>query len=220
MKNLKTMLFTLVAIFGLTTVSNAASITGLYFEVGSSAAGVAVDGSATDTGSNSTTVGTVGKTAVLAHYGAGYMTSRTNKLGLDLGYILTPGDATIKRTSDSTLSDVTFEISDTEEYYIAPMINITEDASLYLKFGWNKSDVNTTGDVTKITSMDGDTIALGTVMSWGSNLYIRSEAGMTDYDKITASGLGSTAVGGIGTDETVTANPELYYGKIAVGYKF
>jgi hypothetical protein len=32
---------------------------------------------------------------------------------------------------------------------------------------------------------------------------------MTDYDTITASGLGSEAVGGIGTDETVTANPEL-----------
>ena len=216
MKNLKSLFFTLVAIFGLTTVSNAASITGLYFEVGSSAAGVAVDGSATDTGSNSTTVGSVGKTAVLAHYGAGYMTNRTNKLGLDLGYILTPGDAKIKRTSDSTGSDVTFEISDTQEYYIAPMVNITEDASLYLKFGWNSSDVNTTGDVTKVSSMDGDTIALGTIMSWGSNLYIRSEAGMTEYDKITSKGLGNT----IGSDEEVTANPELYYGKIAVGYKF
>jgi hypothetical protein len=53
-------------------------------------------------------------------------------------------------------------------------------------------------------------------MSWGSNLYIRSEAGMTEYDKITSKGLGNT----IGSDEEVTANPELYYGKIAVGYKF
>ena len=191
MKNLKLILVTIVAIFGLTTVSNAASLNGLYFEVGSSAAGVAIDGSATDTGSNSTTVGSVGKTAVLAHYGAGYMTDRSNKVGLDVGYILTPGDAKIKRTSDSSLSDVTFEISDSDEYYIAPMINITEDASLYLKYGWNSSDVKTTGDVTNITSMDGETIAVGTVMSWGSKMYIRTEAGMTDYDTITASGLGS-----------------------------
>jgi hypothetical protein len=220
MKNLKLILVTIVAIFGLTTVSNAASLNGLYFEVGSSAAGVAIDGSATDTGSNSTTVGSVGKTAVLVHYGAGYMTDRSNKVGLDIGYILTPGDAKIKRTSDSSLSDVTFEISDSSEYYIAPMINITEDASLYLKYGWNSSDVNTTGDVTKITSMDGETVAVGTVMSWGSQMYIRTEAGMTEYDTITASGLGTNAVGGIGTDETVTANPEVYYGKIAIGYKF
>ena len=216
MKNLKSILFTLVAILGLTTVSNAASLSGLYLEVGSSAAGVAIDGSATDTGSNSTTVGSVGKTAIVGHYGAGFMTNRTNKLGLDVGYMFTPGNAKIKRTSDGSGSDVTFEISDTEEYYIAPMVNITEDASLYLKFGFNSTDVTTTGDVDKVSSMDGDTTAVGTVMSWGSNLYIRTEAGMTKYDSISSKGLGNT----IGTDESVTANPEIFYGKIAVGYKF
>jgi hypothetical protein len=216
MKNIKLIAFALVAIFGFTSVSNAVSMNGLYLEVGGSAAGVAIDGSATDTGSNSTTVGSVGKTAVIAHYGAGYMTSRSNKMGLDLGYMFTPGEAKVARTSDSSGSDVTFEISDSTEFYIAPMVNITEDASIYFKYGWNESDVNTTGDVTKITSMDGETMALGTVMSWGSNLYIRSEAGMTDYDKLTSAGLGNT----IGTDESVTAEPEVYYGKIAVGYKF
>ena len=216
MKNLKTMFGVLVILSGLTTTSNAAGIEGLYFEVGSSAAGVAIDGNATDTGSNSTSVGSVGKTAVIAHYGGGYMTNRSSMLGLDVGYMFTPGEAKIARTSDDTGSDVTFEISDSTEYYLAPMINISEDASLYLKFGWNDADIKTTGDVTKLNSMDGDTIAVGTVMSWGSNLYIRSEAGMTEYDKLTASGLGST----IGTDETVTATPEVYYGKIAIGYKF
>ena len=216
MKNLQSTFYTLVILLGLTSVSNAASMEGLYLEVGSSAAGVAIDGNAKDTGSNSTTVGSVGKTAVIAHYGAGYMTSRSNALGLDLGYMFTPGEAKISRTSDSSGSDVTFEISDSTEYYIAPMINISEDASLYLKFGWNDSDIKTTGDVTKLNSMDGETIAVGTVMSWGSNLYIRTEAGMTDYDSLSAKGLGNT----IGTDEEVTANPEVYYGKIAIGYKF
>jgi hypothetical protein len=216
MKNLQSMFYTLVMLLGLTSASNAASMNGIYLEVGSSAAGVAIDGSATDTGSNSTTVGSVGKTAVIANYGLGYMTDRSNKMGLDLGYLITPGEAKISRTSDGTGSDVTFEISDTTEYYLAPMINISEDASLYLKFGWNSSDVKTTGDVTKISSMDGETVALGTVMSWGTNLYIRSEAGMTEYDTITGKGLGNT----IGTDEVVTASPEVYYGKIAIGYKF
>ena len=203
-------------LLGLTSVSNAASLNGLYFEVGSSAAGVAIDGNAKDTGSNSTSVGSVGKTAVIAHYGAGYMTNRSNKVGIDVGYMFTPGDAKVARTSDDSGSDVTFEISDSTEYYFAPMVNISEDASLYVKFGFNSSDVKTTGDVTKTTSMDGETVAVGTVMSWGSNLYIRSEAGMTDYDTISGKGLGNT----IGTDEEVTANPEIFYGKIAIGYKF
>jgi len=220
MNKLKTILCTVVAIAGFTSVSNAASLNGVYLEVGTSAVGVAVDGSATDTGSNSTTVGTVGKTAVTASYGLGYMTSRSNKLGLDLGYLVIPGEAKIARTSDSSLSDVTFEISDSTEYYLAPMINISDTSSVYLKYGWNDADVNTTGDVTKITSLEGNTLALGTVMSWGSNLYIRTEAGMTEYDSITAAGLGTNAVGGIGTDESVTATPDVHYGKIAIGYKF
>ena len=216
MKKLKSMFGTLVILLGLTSASNAAGMEGLYFEVGSSAAGVAVDGNATDTGSNSTTVGSAGKTALIAHFGGGYMTNKSSMFGIDVGYMFTPGSAKIKRTSDTTGSDVTFEISDSREYYIAPMMNITEDASLYVKFGRNDADIKTTGDVTKLNSMDGDTLAVGTVMSWGSNLYIRSEAGMTEYDKLTASGLGNT----IGTDETVTANPEVYYGRIAIGYKF
>ena len=215
MNKLKTILCTIVAIFGFTSVSNAA-MNGLYLELGSSAAGVAIDGSATDTGSNSTTVGTVGKTAVTVSYGLGYMTSRDNKMGIDVGYMWTPGEAKMKRTSDDSGSDVTFELSDATEYYIAPMLNITDTASIYYKFGKNSTDVKTTGDVRKITSMDGDTQAIGTVMSWGSNLYIRTEAGMTEYDKLTSEGLGTT----IGTDESVSATPDVHYGKIAIGYKF
>lgn len=216
MNKLKLTLCTLVAIFGFTNVSNAVSLNGVYLEASSSAVGVAIDGNATDTGSNSTTVGSVGKTAVTASYGLGYMTDRSRKMGLDFGYMWTPGEAKISRTSDGSGSDVTFEISDSTDYYVAPMINITEDASLYLKFGWTESDVKTTGDVKKITSMDGTTVAVGTIMSWGSNLYIRTEAGMTEYDSLTSQGLGNT----IGTDESVTANPEVNYGKIAIGYKF
>ena len=96
------------------------------------------------------------------------------------------------------------------------MLNITEDASLYLKFGFVASDIKVVGDVNKPTSMDGETVAVGTIMSWGSNLYIRTEAGMTEYDKLTFTGLGNT----ISTSESATVNPKVNYGKIAIGYKF
>ena len=217
MNKLKIMLCTLVAIFGFTSVSNAASLNGVYLEVGTSAIGADFDGSHTGT-LGDVTKGTVGKTAVTAAYGLGYMTSRDRKVGLDLGYMWTPGEAKIKATSNDANTDVTFEISDSTEYYFSPMINITEDASLFFKYGVNSTDVTTTGDVTKITSMDGETMAVGTVMSWGSNLFIRTEAGMTDYDNLKANGLGS--VGGVETAVSVTANPTVHYGKIAIGYKF
>ena len=215
MNKLKIMLCTLVAIFGFTTVSNAASLNGVYLEVGSSAIGADFDGNHNDDDGD-VSKGTLGKTAVTSHYGLGYMTNRSNKVGLDLGYMWYPGEAKVKATSDDTNTDVTFEISDSTEFYISPMINITEDASLYFKYAWNESDIKTTGDVTKLTSMDGETVALGTVMSWGSNLYIRTEAGITDYDSLTASGLGTN----ISTSVTVKADPTVHYGKIAIGYKF
>jgi hypothetical protein len=217
MKNLKSVFYTTVMLLGLTSVSNAASLNGLYFEVGSSAAGVEMDGSHNDNNGDISN-GTVGKTAVIGHYGLGFMTSRSNKVGLDLGYMFTPGEAKINATSDDSATDVSFEVADGTEYYIAPMINITEDASLYFKYGWSSADVNVTGDINKPADLDGTTVALGTVMSWGSNLYIRTEAGVTDYDTVSATGKGST--GGIGTDVSVSASPEIAYGKIAIGYKF
>tara|TARA_A100001011_G_scaffold299978_1_gene313165 strand:- start:596 stop:1243 length:648 start_codon:yes stop_codon:yes gene_type:complete len=215
MKNLKSMFFTLVMLLGLTSVSNAASLGGLYFEVGSSAAGVQMDGSHNDDDGDVSN-GTVGKTAVIGHYGLGFMTSRSNKVGLDFGYMITPGEAKINATSDDSNTDVSFEVADGTEYYIAPMINITEDSSLYFKYGWSAADVNVTGDINNPGDLDGTTMALGTVMSWGTNLYIRTEAGVTDYDKVTATGKGTN----IGTDVSVSATPEIAYGKIAIGYKF
>ena len=218
MKIIKSALFAALALAALTTASMAASLNGAYLEVGSSAIGVELDGKVTETRrTGDTTTGQVGKTAVTVQYGLGYMTPRSNKIGLDLGYMWLPGEAKIKSSStDSTASGVTFEVSDSTEYYISPMINITEDASIYVKYAWNEADVKVTGDVTKISSMDGNTVALGTVMSWGSNLYIRTEAGMTDYNALKVTGLGTS----VATTTTVTATPTIHYGKIAIGYKF
>ena len=215
---IKGMLFTGIATFALTAVSNAASLNGVYLEAGASAVGVAVEGSSNDANS-ATTTGAVGKTATTASYGLGFMTPRSNRVGLDAGYLMTPGNAKLSHTSDSrTKTTVSLDISDMTEFYLAPMINITEDASLYLKYGWNSTDLKVVGDVNKINSMDGETIALGTVMSWGSNIYLRTEAGRTEYDKLAFTGLGSTD--GVLTSETISVTPKVNYGKIAVGYKF
>ena len=213
MNIIKTMLCTLVAVFGLTSVSNA----DFYLEVGGSATGVEMDGTHNDNDGDLSN-GTIGKTAVVGHYGLGYMTDRSSKMGLDLGFVMTPGEAKINATSDDANTDVSFEVSDGQEYYIAPMINMTEDASIYLKYGWADADVTVTGDINNPGDLSGTTVAFGTLMSWGSDLYIRTEAGMTDYDKISATGKGTA--GGVGTDVSVSATPKVAYGKIAIGYKF
>jgi hypothetical protein len=218
MKTIKTMLCTIVTLFGLTAVSNAASLNGVYFEVGTSAVGVEAGGNHNDA-AGAITTGAVGKTAVTASYGIGMMLGKGNKLGLDFGYLITPGEAKLQSTSDSlSAKNVSLEISDMTEYYIAPMLNISDDASLYLKYGWNSTDLQTIGDVNKISSMDGTTVALGTVMSWGTNLYIRSEAGMTEYDTLKFTGLGGP--NGVPITESVSTTPDVHYGKISIGYKF
>jgi len=215
---IKGLLFSVIATFALTTVLNAGVLNNVYLEASTSAIGVLADGSSTDN-QGAITTGAVGKTAVTASYGLGYMTSRDKKIGLDVGYAITPGKAKISSVSDSpTASNVSLEIDKMTDYYIAPTINITEDASLYIKYGWNSTDLKTTGDVNKINSMDGNTVALGTVMSWGSNLYIRTEAGRTEYDTLKFTGLGTA--GGVLTTESVTVTPKVNYGKIAIGYKF
>ena len=197
--------------------ANAASLSGLYLELGSSAVGVEMDGNFNDDDGD-ISYGTVGKTAVTGSYGLGFMTSRENPLSLDLGYTWSPGDAKIKATSDDSNTDATLEVSDATEWYVAAMANITEDASVYFKYGGNDADITVTGDINNPGSLSGTTVALGTVMSWGSNMYIRTEAGRTDYDTVKATGKGTA--NGIGTDESVTASPDVSYGKIAIGFKF
>ena len=187
MKNLQSMFYTLVMVLGLTSVSNAASLDGLYFEVGSSAAGVELEGSHNDNDSD-VSKGTVGKTAVIAHYGLGFMTPRSNKVGLDFGYVITPGEAKINATSDDSNTDVTFEVADGDEYYIAPMINITEDASLYLKYGWSSADVKVTGDV-KVKLIKGNVIIVGRRSPYSKyNLSLVSFDEIGDYDQKDAEG--------------------------------
>ena len=214
----KGMLFAVAAMFALTTVASAGVLNNVYLEVGSSAVGVIAEGTSNDAAS-ATTTGAVGKTEITADYGLGYMTNRDRKMGIDVGYIITPGQAKISHTSNSaSATSVSLDVSDMTQYYIAPMINITEDASLYVKLARNSTDLTVVGDVNKITSMDGDTVAVGTVMSWGSNLYIRTEAGQTEYDTLKFTGLGTA--GGVLTTETITVTPKVNYGRVALGYKF
>jgi len=215
---MKKLLVSILASLFFVSYANAGpSLSGLYLELGTAAVGVEMDGNFNDDDSD-VSYGTVGKTAVTGSYGLGFMTSRERPFSLDLGYVVTPGDAKISATSDDSDTDVTLEVSDGTEWYIAAQGNITEDASVYFKYGNNDADITVTGDINNPGNLSGTTVALGTVMSWGSNMYIRTEAGKTDYDQISATGKGTA--GGIGTDVKVTADPTIHYGKIAIGFKF
>ena len=212
---MRKLLISVLALLFVASYAHAASLSGLYIELGTSAVGTEMDGSYSDDDSD-ISYGQVGKTAVTGSYGIGFMTSRDRPFSLDLGWASHPGAAKIKTVSDNTSTDVSFEVSDVAEIYLAAMANITEDASVYFKFGRSDIKTSVSATVTAPGDLSGDTMALGTVMSWGSKMYIRTEAGIIDYDKVTITGSGT----GIGTDESVTIDPTSHYGKIAIGFKF
>ena len=212
---MRKLLISVLALLFVASYAHAASLSGLYIELGTSAVGTEMDGSYSDDDSD-LSYGQIGKTAVTGSYGLGFMTSREKPLSLDLGWAASPGSAKITTTSDNTATDATIELSDMTEYYVAAMANITEDASVYFKLGRSDIKTSVSASVTAPGDLSGDTMALGTVMSWGSKMYIRTEAGIIDYDKVTITGSGT----GIGTDESVTIDPTSHYGKIAIGFKF
>ena len=212
---MRKLLISVLALLFVASYAHAASLSGLYIELGTSAVGTEMDGSYSDDDSD-ISYGQVGKTAVTGSYGIGFMTSRDRPFSLDLGWAASPGSAKLNTTSDNTGSDVSIELSDMTELYITAMANITEDASVYFKLGRSEVDTTVSSTVTDPGDFSGDTVALGTVMSWGSNMYIRTEAGITDWDNVTITGSGS----GVGTDESITIDPTSHYGKIAIGFKF
>ena len=212
---MRKLLISILALLFVASYAHAASLSGLYIELGTSAVGTEMDGSYSDDDSD-ISYGQIGKTAVTGSYGLGFMTSREKPLSLDLGWAASPGSAKITTTSDNTATDATIELSDMTEYYVAAMANITEDASVYFKLGRSEVDTTVSSTVKDPGDFSGDTVALGTVMSWGSNMYIRTEAGITDWDNVTITGSGS----GVGTDESITIDPTSHYGKIAIGLKF
>ena len=223
MNKLKTMLISaLMSVVATAVLANAENFAGPYVGIQASAIGVELDAShkAAADGIANTTTGSVGKTAVIAGVELGYAFPLGESLVLDLGATYVSGDAKVASTSDDTEANtaVSVEATDAYTYYIAPTIALSDTSSVYFKAGIVESDITIIGDVTKLTSMDGEIYAIGTRTQLDSGIYIRSEAGIQEFDKLSVTGLGTS--GGVPTTTTVTADPTIAYGAISVGFKF
>jgi len=222
MNKLKTLLIAaLVSTVSTAVLANAGNFAGPYVGIQSSAIGVELDSKYIEAASSesNTTTGTVGKTAVIAGAELGYAIPLGDGLLLDFGATFVEGDAKLKyNTTDAGAgnTDVTFEVQDQYTYYIAPTVALSETSSAYFKYGTVDSDVTIVGDVTKITELSGEVYAIGTRTVLGNGLYIRSEAGIQEFDKLSTTGLGTS----VPTTTTVTADPTIAYGAISVGFKF
>ena len=124
---------------------------------------------------------------------------------------------------------MSLSVSDLTTFYIAPTIAINESSALYVKYGWADADMEVVGDVTKPSSIDGNTLAFGSQTQFASGIYMKTEAGVSRFDDIKMTGLGTacTSCGQDGvagvkvpTTTSITADPTVAYGSISLGYKF
>ena len=90
--------------------------------------------------------------------------------------------------------------------------------------GYSEASVNVGGDVTNPGDLQGNTYAIGTRTVLDSGIFIRTEAGYTDYDNLSSQGKGTgvagTVGGGIAATTKYTADPELAYGAVSLGFRF
>ena len=100
--------------------------------------------------------------------------------------------------------------------FIAPTFAISESAAVYFKFGYTEADLAVKGDVTKVPDLEGTTLAIGTKSLLPNGVFIQTEAGMTEYDKVKFTGLGTY----IATTNSASVDPTQAYGSVTLGYKF
>jgi hypothetical protein len=220
-------LTTLVAALGfLTSVFTVSSLadgadshSGVYLGVSGAAFGIEMDGSEQSKGgdNDNTTTGTGGKFALIGGGELGYSFAASDVWLIDVGYSMIPGEAKLKaNSSDSTDSNATMTIDDYQTLYIAPTYSVSDTAALYFKLGYTEASTSVTGDITNPSDLEGTTVAIGSRTQLDSGMYIRTEAGYTEFDSISATGKGTS----IATTTTYKADPSAAYGKVTIGVKF
>jgi len=226
MNKLKTVLFAVVTLMftNLASADNS-NFAGPYIGLAGSALGVEMDGSVTsgqdDVGE--TTTGTIGKTAVIAGAEIGYAIPLGSSMLLDIGASWVEGGAKMKTTNDDTAAtaDVTFEVEDVYTLYIAPTVALSDTSSLFFKVGLTEGDTKVSGDVTKPGDLSGTTVAVGTRTVLDSGIFIRAEAGVTDFNAISSHGKNEGGTGkAVATNTSVSADPSLAFGTISLGFRF
>ena len=227
MNKLIKMVSVLAVLTGFSTplMADSSDFAGAYIGITSSAVGVELDGKHTSAGDDTgeVTTGVAGRVAAIAGAEIGYAFPVSDTMLIDIGANYYAGKAkiTTSNTDSSATADVTFEMKDLMTAYIAPTYAISDTASIYLKIGYMEAETSTTGDVTQPSDLTGTLIGIGSRSLLGNGMFIRTEAGMIDFDNISVTGKGAGGTGKeIATTSTVSADPLVAYGSISIGYKF
>ena len=211
--------------FSTPLMADSSDFAGAYIGIQAQAVGVELDGKHTSSGDDTgeVTTGVAGRVAAIAGAEVGYVFPVSDTMLIDIGINYYSGAAkiTTSNTDTTATADVTFEMSDLMSAYLAPTYAISDTASVYLKVGVLEADTKTTGDVTQPADLSGTLIGIGSRSLLGNGMFMRTEAGMIDFDNIKVTGKGEGGTGKtVATTSTVSADPLVAYGSISIGYKF
>jgi hypothetical protein len=217
--------------------ADSSNFAGPYVGFTVSATGVELDGKVSSARDDvgETTTGSIGKTAIIGGLEAGYAVPLGESgVLLDIGISYIAGGAKFRtnNTDTSATADVIFEVDDLYTGWIAPSFALSDTSSAYIKLGYTHATISVTGDVSKPDDMEGATYAIGTRSVLDSGLFIRTEAGITAFDSLSAQGLGSGGGAGcastsnacnsksVETTTNVSADPTVAYGSVSIGMRF
>ena len=129
---------------------------------------------------------------------AGYVLPLGSTFALDVGGEYTHGETKIDHQTsgeDSNAGNVSMTVDKFYSWYVAPTIALSDTSSLYLKAGVSHADVGITGDVRHPGDLSGESWSIGTRTVLPSGIFIRTEAGYTEYNGISTHGAGGLTVG-------------------------
>ena len=240
MNKLKTILFATCSLvlvtIGTSVKADSSNFAGPYIGISASGYGLQLAGEA----KTSPTAGagvkeidqvSLGQVAPVTGFEAGYAIPIGSAFLIDIGASMFQGEAKLEFHDDSAAAsgnieapvtttggakDVSFTISDLVNYYIAPTLVLSDTSSLYIKVGLTEADVTVSGDITSPANLSGTTWALGTRTVLESGIFIKTEAGFTDYNGIHAVGKGTS----VGSNNSYSADPTVAFGTVALGFRF
>tara|TARA_Y100000590_G_scaffold101960_1_gene115797 strand:- start:3053 stop:3739 length:687 start_codon:yes stop_codon:yes gene_type:complete len=228
MNKLKTLfcaVFTLLLV-NATAQADSSNFAGPYVGISGSGYGVQMDGESNSSsgGTTETDNVSVGQVAPVTGLEIGYALPIGSMMLLDLGGSFYSGEAKIDHyqddkgpnDGDSANKDVSFKMDNLVHYYIAPTLVLSDTSSVYIKVGVSEADVTVSGDITSPGNLSGQTWAMGTRTVLESGIFIRTEAGYTDYNGISAHGKGTN----VANTTTYSAEPTVAFGAVSLGFRF
>jgi len=156
---------------------------------------------------------------------AGYVLPLGSTFALDVGGEYTHGETKIDHQTsgeDSNAGNVSMTVDKFYSWYVAPTIALSDTSSLYLKAGVSHADVGITGDVRHPGDLSGESWSIGTRTVLPSGIFIRTEAGYTEYNGISTHGAGGLTVGSdlIDSNTSFSAEPSVVRGTVSLGFRF